>query len=139
MQSYEFVTDEEGDEVIVRQMVTIQPRPLAESKGRKVETVRKVENRHEHDDNDNDDDDELRREDFTLRTLEASTETVPMNNNKVESLNQSENQIDFSISNFSTLERTNRYLNQVALLKVNSAFIKLAKYKQIICSKQCIY
>ncbi len=94
--------------MIVRQMVTIQPRPLAESKGRKVETVRKVENRHEHDDDD--DDDELRREDFTLRTLEASTETVPINNNKVESLNQSENQIDFSISNFSTLERTNRYL-----------------------------
>jgi hypothetical protein len=108
-------------------MVTIQPRPLAESKGRKVETVRKVENRHEHDDDDNDDDDELRREDFTLRTLEASTETVPMNNNKVESLNQSGNQIDFSISNFSTLERTNRYLNQAALLKVNSAFIKLVK------------
>ncbi len=119
MQSYEFVTDEEGDEVIVRQMVTILPRPLAESKGRKVETVRKVENRHKEDD-----DDELRREDFTLRTLEASTETVPMNNNKVESLNQSENQIDFSISNFSTLERTNRYLNQF-FFKVNFAAVKL--------------
>ncbi len=50
---------------------------------------------------------ELRQEDFTLRTLEASTEVVNSSNNNhaVNSSSPSENQMEM-ISNFSTLERT---------------------------------
>ena len=84
------MTDEDGDEVTVRP----ESRHFPEPRPSEVKVGSE---------------EELKKEDFTLRTLDASTETVPLNNNeKVASSSPSENQIEM-ISHFSTLERTSRF------------------------------
>ena len=70
-------------------MITIEPRSFPESK---PPPERIVKNEIEYE--------ELREEDFTLQTLEASTDHLPLNNNKVDSSNPSDNNFDDS-----TLER----------------------------------
>ena len=103
-QSYEYVTDEDGDEITVRPESRHFPEP-------KVVEIRVAS------------EEELKKEDFTLRTLDASTETVPLNNNeKVAGSSPSENQIDM-ISRFSTLERAAR-LARLDLITDTQYYIK---------------
>ena len=73
-------------------MMTIEPRNLPESKQRQQINPNLINNEIENE--------ELKEEDFTLRTLEASTDILTVNNNKVEGSNPSVN--DFDVS---TLER----------------------------------